>query len=104
MINPTILNASWLAALTCGLSLLAIQAGAQTLARGVGLKPDLLPAAEVLSLGEIESRLTAQGITIREIELRDRVVEVEGRDAQGRKVELLIDRRSGEILSNKPDR
>ena len=42
-------------------------------------------ALTLLSLGEIESRMTAQGITIRE-------------------VELLIDRRSGEILSNKPDR
>jgi hypothetical protein len=94
MIKPTIFNASWIAALACALSLLAIQVGAQTAA----------PATEVLSLGEIESRLTAQGITIHEIELRDRVVEVEGRDAQGRKVELLIDRRSGEILSNKPDR
>ena len=94
MMKPTILNASWLAALTCGLSLLAIQVGAQT-------TPS---STEVLSLGEIESRLTAQGITIREVELHDRVVEVEGRDAQGRKVELLIDRRSGEILSNKPDR
>ena len=61
-------------------------------------------ALTLLSLGEIESRLTAQGITIREIELRDRVAEVEGRDTQGRKVELLIDRRTGEILSSKPDR
>ena len=93
MLKPTLFNASWVAALACALSLLAIQVGAQT-----------APAADVLSLGEIETRLTAQGITIREIELRDRVVEVEGRNAQGRKVELLIDRRSGEILSNKPDR
>ena len=58
----------------------------------------------LLSLGDIESRLTAQGIKIREIELRDSVVEVEGRDAQGRKVELLVDRRNGEILSQKLDR
>jgi hypothetical protein len=60
--------------------------------------------APVLSLGDIESRMTAQGITIREIELRDAVIEVEGRDAQGRQVELLVDRRSGEILSRKLDR
>ena len=73
------------------LSILALQAGAQT------------PPA-TLSLGEIESKLTAQGITIREVELRNLVVEVEGRDAQGRKVELLLDRRTGEILSQKPDR
>jgi hypothetical protein len=73
------------------LSILAFQAAAQA------------PAA-TLSLGEIESKLTAQGITIREVELRSLVAEIEGRDAQGRKVELLVDRRSGEILSQKPDR
>lgn len=75
----------WLAPLALGLSLAA-------------------SAADMLSLGDIESRLAAQGIKIQEIELRDLVVEVEGRDAQGRKVELLVDRRSGEILSQKLDR
>jgi hypothetical protein len=83
MIKPTVL----------AFSLLAFQAGAQT-----------APPTNVLSLGEIESRMTAEGITIREVEVRDAVVEVEGRDAQGRKVELLVDRRSGEILSRKLDR
>src|SRR5688572_16296126 len=97
MIKPTLLNASWVAALACALSLLAIQVGAQTAPAASAT------AADVLGLGEIESRLTAQGITIREIEVRERVLEVEGRDAQGRKVELLLDRRSGEILSSKPD-
>ena len=96
MIKPTISTATWIAASTCALSLLAIEAGGQT--------PPPAAVAKMLGLGEIESRLTAQGITIREIELRDVVVEVEGRDAQGRKVELLLDRRSGEILSQKPDR
>jgi hypothetical protein len=61
-------------------------------------------APDLLSLGDIETRLTAQGIKIREIELKDLVVEVEGRDADGRKVELLVDRRTGEILSQKLDR
>jgi len=96
MIKPTIFTATWIAASACALSLLAIEVGAQT--------PPPATTAKMLGLGEIESRLTAQGITIREIELRDVVVEVEGRDAQGRKVELLLDRRSGEILSQKPDR
>ena len=64
----------------------------------------VIAASAFSSLGDIESRLTAQGIKIREIELRDLVVEVEGRDAQGRKVELLVDRRNGEILSQKLDR
>jgi len=58
-------------------------------------------ASDVLSLADIETRMTAQGIQIRELEIKDLVVEVEGRDAQGRKVELLIDRRTGEILSRK---
>jgi hypothetical protein len=72
------------------LTLLAVTASAQTTA--------------LMSLGDLESRMTAQGITIHEIELRERVAEIEGRDAQGRKVELLVDRRSGEILSQKLDR
>jgi hypothetical protein len=75
------------------LALMSLSAGAQQASS---------PA--LLSLGDIESRLTAQGITIQEIELRDTVVEVEGRDAEGRKVELLVDRRNGEILSRKRDR
>lgn len=73
------------------LTLLAATAGAQT------------TTTAPLSLGDLESRMTAQGITIREIELRDHVAEIEGRDAQGRKIELLVDRRSGEILSRKLD-
>lgn len=60
--------------------------------------------ANVLSIADIEARMTAQGISIREIELRDLVAEVEGRDANGRKIELLVDRRSGEILSKKLDK
>ena len=96
MIKPTVFTAAWIAAVTCALSLLAIDAGAQT--------PPPAASAQTIGLGEIESRLAAQGITIHEIELHDRVAEVEGRDAQGRKVELLVDRRSGEILSQKPDR
>ena len=60
--------------------------------------------SNVLSLADLESRMLAQGISIREIELRDLVAEVEGRDASGRKIELLVDRRSGEILSRKIDK
>lgn len=96
MINRPIL-ATWAAALAGTLAFMSLPAGAQQASQ-----PEA--SSTVLSLGEIESRLTAQGITIREIELRDAVVEVEGRDAQGREVELLVDRRSGEILSRKLDR
>jgi hypothetical protein len=59
--------------------------------------------ANVLSIGEIENRLTAQGVKVKEIEVRDLLAEVEGYDAQGREVELVIDRRSGETLSHKYD-
>lgn len=84
-------------ALAAILAFMSLSVGAQQASPPAATSP-------VLSLGDIESRLTAQGITIHEIELRDSVVEVEGRDAQGRKVELLVDRRNGEILSRKLDR
>jgi multidrug efflux pump subunit AcrA (membrane-fusion protein) len=102
MFKPTLVNASWIAALAGVLSIAALRVDAQTPAASDVQRP--ASPAGVLSLGEIESRLTAQGIVIREIELRDLVVEVEGRDAKGRKLELLVDRRSGEILSQKEDR
>ena len=96
MINRPLV-ATWTAALAGILAFMSLSVGAQQASAPTAASP-------VLSLGDIESRLTAQGITIREIELRDSVVEVEGRDAQGKKVELLVDRRNGEILSRKLDR
>lgn len=73
---------------------------------GVAIAQATNPAASatVLSIADIESRMAAQGITIKEIEIEDLVAEVEGRDASGKKVELLIDRRSGDILSRKGDK
>lgn len=100
MINRPILAAG-VAALATGFSVLAIQVGAQETQAPA---PAPTTPSNALSLCDLESRLTAQGISMREMELKDLVVEVEGRDAQGRKVELLIDRRSGEILSRKLDR
>ena len=62
------------------------------------------PAADkFLSFGEIERRVTATGLRVTEIKVKDRVAEVEGRDASNREFELLVDRRSGEILSRKLD-
>jgi hypothetical protein len=58
----------------------------------------------VLSVSEIESRLSAQGIRVKEIEVRDLIAEVEGYDAQGREIEIVVDRRNGEILAHKFDR
>ena len=59
--------------------------------------------AGVLSLADIESRLAAQGIKVKEIEVRDLLAEVEGYDAQGREIEVVIDRRNGEMLAHKYD-
>jgi hypothetical protein len=78
-------------------------AGATAWAQAVEKSPVAVPA-NALSVGEIESRLSAQGIKVKEIEVRDLIAEVEGYDAQGREVELIIDRRSGETLSHKFDR
>jgi hypothetical protein len=63
------------------------------------------PAAErpMLSLADIERRVNAQGIRVTELEVRDRLVKVEGRDASNREVELMVDRRTGEILSRRFD-
>lgn len=60
-------------------------------------------SGKLLGLGEIEARLATQGIKIKEIEVRDKVLEVEGYDAQGRKIELIVDRRTAEILSHRFD-
>jgi hypothetical protein len=59
--------------------------------------------AGALSVGDIESRLSAQGIKVKEIEIRDLIAEVEGYDPQGREVELVVDRRTGETLARKYD-
>jgi hypothetical protein len=60
-------------------------------------------AEKFLTLSEIEQRVTATGIRVTEIKIKDRIVEVEGRDASSREVDLVVDRRSGEILSRKLD-
>ncbi|MFC4308781.1 PepSY domain-containing protein [Steroidobacter flavus] len=59
--------------------------------------------ANALSIGEIENRLSAQGIKVKEIKVRDLLAKVEGYDAQGREIEMVIDRRNGETLSHKYD-
>lgn len=60
-------------------------------------------AGQVLSLAEIEQRVAAQGIRVTEIEIHDRVVEVEGVDGSNREIDLVVDRRTGEILSRAID-
>lgn len=60
-------------------------------------------ARPMLSLTDIEKLINAQGVRVSELEVKDSVVEVEGRDTSNREVKLLVDRRSGEILSRKLD-
>ncbi|MGD9597374.1 MAG: PepSY domain-containing protein [Steroidobacteraceae bacterium] len=82
--------------------LMALGGTAIVSAQTAPASPSAAPVpATTLSLGDIESRMNAQGITIKEIELEGLLAEVEGHDAQGRKVELTLDRRSGEVLSRK---
>jgi hypothetical protein len=59
--------------------------------------------AGALSVGDIESRLGARGMKVKELEIRDLIAEVEAYDPQGREVELIIDRRNGETLSHRYD-
>jgi hypothetical protein len=59
--------------------------------------------AGALSASDIESRLSTQGLKVKEVEIRDLIAEVDAYDAQGREVELVIDRRSGEMLTHKYD-
>lgn len=77
--------------------------GAAVWAQAVEQATKVTVPANVLSVADIESRLTSQGIKVKEIEVRDLLAEVEGYDAQGREVELVLDRRSGELLSHKYD-
>lgn len=81
-----------LATATVGLAALPGQASAQT-ARA--------STAGLLNMAEIERRATSEGIVVTEIELENRLAEVEGRDAQQRKVKLVIDRKTGEVLQRK---
>jgi hypothetical protein len=61
------------------------------------------PAQPELTLSQIESRLSGQGYRVFEIERDDGRYEVKARDAQGRCLELDVDRRSGEILHSHSD-
>jgi carbamoylphosphate synthase large subunit len=78
-----------------GTSALASTASAQT------FQEAHISTAGAMSLDEIERRVSAQGLRVTEIEIKDLLVEVEGYDAQGRKVKQVLDRRSGEVLSQK---
>lgn len=78
-----------------GVSALAATASAQA------FQEAQISTAGSMSLDEIERRVSAQGLNVTEIEVKGLLVEVEGYDAQGRKVKQVLDRRSGEVLSQK---
>jgi len=52
-------------------------------------------------MAELEQIGISEGLTVTEIESKQRLAEVEGYDAQSRKVKLIIDRQTGEILSKR---
>lgn len=56
-----------------------------------------------ISLADLERVVQNQGIQVKEMKVRDLLLKVEGYDAQGRKVELMLDRRNGEVLSRQFD-
>ncbi|WP_116809242.1 PepSY domain-containing protein [Steroidobacter cummioxidans] len=78
-------------------------AGASAWAQSSAPEQVVKVPANALSIADIESRLGAQGIKVKEIKLRDLIAKVEGYDAQGREIEMVIDRRSGETLSHEYD-
>lgn len=90
------------AAMLAAVVTLAGVAGASAWAQDASDSVVKVPA-NVLSVGDIESRLSAQGYKVKEIEIHDLLAEVEAYDAQGREVDMVIDRRNGETLSHKYD-
>lgn len=64
------------------------------------------PGAAPMSFQQVIDRVASQGyVDVREIERKsDKLYEIEARDRQGRRVELSIDSRSGEILREKVKR
>lgn len=58
-----------------------------------------IPAAKTLSYEELEPRVTAQGLRISKAEVRDLLLKVTAYDSQHRKVKMMLDRRTGEVLS-----
>ena len=98
----TIATSGVRAAMLAAVVTLAGVAGAAAWAQTAS-EPVVKVPANALSVSEIESRLSAQGYKVKEIEIQDLLAEVEAYDSQGREVDLVIDRRNGETLSHKYD-
>jgi hypothetical protein len=99
MTNATGVRGAVLAAMVA----LAGLGGAAVWTQAVAAERVVKVPDNVLNAGEIESRLTSQGYRVKEIKIRDLIAKVEAYDSQGREVELVIDRRSGEVLAHEFD-
>ncbi|MFC3052517.1 PepSY domain-containing protein [Kordiimonas pumila] len=55
-------------------------------------------ASNTLSLTDLQAVVTNKGITSTEIKVKGLLLEIEGYDTAGREVELMLDRRSGDIM------
>lgn len=88
--------ALWLALAAASLGAAAPPATAQSAAPAARAS-----SANLLGAGEIERKAKAEGIVVTEIDMKTRLAEVEGYDSQSRKVELVIDRQTGEVLERK---
>lgn len=77
---------------------LALAATLATAPLAAGAQAAGTPAA--MSFQQVVERVVSQGYNdVREVERKgDKLYEVKARDAQGRRAELLVDARSGEIL------
>ena len=59
------------------------------------------PAEQRMDMNQVQAQLEKQGYQVREMEYDDGCYEVKGTDAQGRKVKLYLDTKSGKIVGEK---
>ncbi len=59
------------------------------------------PSAAVLPFEQLERLAAREMAQVTELEVRDLVLKAKGYDARGMKVELLMDRRDGQVLSRR---
>lgn len=81
-------------ALIAAIALTSLQVGAAVAA----------PPAGGMSFQSVETRARQLGVNPTEIELKNRHAKVEGRDRQGRKVELTLNRQTGAVIKREIDR
>lgn len=85
--------------ITVSLALAAFQVQAQTPAQQAWQSSS--GQIKVLSFEQLERIAAREVAYISEIEVRDLLLKVKGHDAQGMKIELLMDRRDGQVMERK---